>query len=302
MKVEAPIGVGGAHPRIVAVSGKARSGKDTVADFLVQQHGYVRKALADPLKAAAKAVFDLTSEQIYGADKEQIDPYWEASPRTILQKMGNEMRRVFGETIWIKALECSIRAEQAAIRTRKSLRVVISDIRYKNEADAVKSWGGVVWRIERPGAGLKGENAAHISETDLDDYPFDTVIKNDSDLDALYDRLNMLERGMATAAYRARDPEGVKRVEAQKHLKRAYGLSVEEFESIVATQNGRCALCGELPNGFVRGNVPKLVVDHDHETGAMRGVICGACNTGLGCFGDDEVKLQLAIEYLKRSS
>ena len=78
------------------------------------------------------------------------------------------------------------------------------------------------------------------------------------------------------------------------HRRHAYGLSVEEFNSLVAAQNGRCAICDEVPTG--RG----FHVDHCHLTGRIRGLLCRGCNLALGNIKDDPSRLHRAADYLSR--
>ena len=73
-------------------------------------------------------------------------------------------------------------------------------------------------------------------------------------------------------------------------LRQTYGLSPEAYAAMIERQSGRCAIC--------RRNA-LLHVDHDHESGAVRGLLCRRCNTGLGQFGDDLDLLLLAADYLK---
>lgn len=76
-----------------------------------------------------------------------------------------------------------------------------------------------------------------------------------------------------------------------------YGLSVEQYDELWAAQKQRCKLCSEdKPRGG------KWVVDHCHDTGVVRGIICNQCNIGLGHFSDDPAKLQAAIDYLQRAT
>lgn len=75
-----------------------------------------------------------------------------------------------------------------------------------------------------------------------------------------------------------------------------YGLTVSDFEQIVARQNNTCLICHRQP-----GPDETLTVDHDHETGALRGLLCGPCSRGLGSFGDDVTRLRAAIAYLTTS-
>ena len=77
----------------------------------------------------------------------------------------------------------------------------------------------------------------------------------------------------------------------------AYGLTPEEIVALFGSS--ACASCGR-PWGTTRDTQP--VVDHDHQTGAVRGVTCGACNLGLGHFGDDPDRLQAAARYLQQGS
>jgi hypothetical protein len=72
----------------------------------------------------------------------------------------------------------------------------------------------------------------------------------------------------------------------------SYGLSVEEFNAMIVAQNGRCAICLEVPSE--RG----FHVDHCHLTGKIRGLLCRGCNLALGHMKDDPIRLQEAVTYL----
>lgn len=77
-------------------------------------------------------------------------------------------------------------------------------------------------------------------------------------------------------------------------LMRAYGVTVEEYDAKLEEQDGRCAICRKRPRR------KKLHVDHDHETGAVRGLLCFRCNAGLGNFLDNPRSLKRAYQYLKQ--
>lgn len=81
------------------------------------------------------------------------------------------------------------------------------------------------------------------------------------------------------------------------HISRNYGISRDEYVSLLAAQGGACAIC-RSPD--FRGRTP--CVDHDHETGAVRGILCDRCNTGLGYFDDVEAGIAQALDYLRRAS
>ncbi len=88
------------------------------------------------------------------------------------------------------------------------------------------------------------------------------------------------------------------------HLRRVYGLSTEEYGKLYAKQGGVCAICGkpETSTNKKTGEIYNLSVDHNHQTGAIRGLLCYSCNVSLGHFKDDISKLFAAIEYLKKYS
>ena len=79
-------------------------------------------------------------------------------------------------------------------------------------------------------------------------------------------------------------------------LRKKYGITPEQHSRQVRAQGGCCAICGRSLDGLS----PQTVhVDHCHATGALRGVLCGPCNVGLGSFRDSEETMQAAIEYLR---
>jgi hypothetical protein len=91
-----------------------------------------------------------------------------------------------------------------------------------------------------------------------------------------------LSMGLCTAHYRR---------------SRRYGDDHVAIEPALAQQGGRCAVCGSTDPGRKTGG---WATDHDHRTGAVRGILCNGCNTGLGAFGDSIERLQMAIRYLRQ--
>jgi len=76
------------------------------------------------------------------------------------------------------------------------------------------------------------------------------------------------------------------------HLKRTFGLTPAEHEALIAEQGGLCAICRDAPVKHI---------DHNHETGEVRGGLCGPCNMGLGQFRDDPARLDAAARYLRNA-
>lgn len=78
-------------------------------------------------------------------------------------------------------------------------------------------------------------------------------------------------------------------------LAKRFGMSVGDFDAMLASQGGGCAICGADKPG---GNGQNFHVDHCHATGRVRGILCYGCNVSLGRFGDDVAGLRRALDYL----
>lgn len=76
-------------------------------------------------------------------------------------------------------------------------------------------------------------------------------------------------------------------------LRRRYGISLAEYNSLLESQSGGCAICGNT-------DIKALHVDHDHNTNEVRGLLCGQCNRAIGLLGDDYSRVAKAARYLER--
>jgi hypothetical protein len=90
-----------------------------------------------------------------------------------------------------------------------------------------------------------------------------------------------------------------KRTKRQNYWRSRYGISEQEYQCLFAAQGGVCAICGNAETRTHKGVVQVLSVDHDHVTGDVRGLLCYACNTGIGFLRDDTHLLERAIGYLR---
>jgi hypothetical protein len=207
---------------IVGVCGFQGSGKDTVADYLVNVHGFRRISFAGTLKDAVSAIFGWDRELLEGRTKEsrdwreKVDKWWanklnmpHLTPRWVLQYWGTEVaRKAFHDNIWIHSVEYKL----ATI----SDNVVISDVRFPNEIKSIKDVGGMVIRTHR-GPDPEWYHAAeivnkgptknlswasnksfldnykiHVSETSWIGTNFDAILDNDGTIDDLYSQINQL--------------------------------------------------------------------------------------------------------------
>ena len=181
---------------IVGLVGFIGAGKGTVRDTLVREYGYHGFAFADALKDAVATIFTWPRGLLEGdsnasrAFRERIDPWWshklgyEVTPRLILQKMGTEAcRHGIADNIWIAALEKRIHGYDD---------VIISDCRFPNEIDFVRSAGGVILRVKR-GKDPSTEQLAnlHISETAWLPYEPDICINNNGTIDDLKKEISL---------------------------------------------------------------------------------------------------------------
>jgi hypothetical protein len=195
---------------IIGICGFIGSGKDTVADYLVNFHEFRRESFASTLKDAVASVFGWDRTMLEGRTKEarewreQVDPWWAErlamptlTPRWVLQYWGTEVcRKSFHDDIWIASLENKLRNSKD--------NVVISDCRFPNEISSIKNAGGkIIWvqRGELPDwydiavSANQGHNWAfqelkmrkiHASETAWVGTEFDAIIDNNGTIEDLY--------------------------------------------------------------------------------------------------------------------
>jgi len=200
---------------IIGVCGFIGSGKDTVADYLTNFHGFRRESFANSLKDAVAHVFGWDRTMLEGRTKqarewrEQVDPWWAErldiptlTPRWILQYWGTEVcRKAFHDDIWIASLENKLRNSKDDI--------VISDCRFPNEIKSIKDAGGIVVRVVRGDEPEWYQDAVdmnagdrcmtymtakvrmqklgiHASETAWVGTKFDLILDNNATIDDLY--------------------------------------------------------------------------------------------------------------------
>lgn len=82
-------------------------------------------------------------------------------------------------------------------------------------------------------------------------------------------------------------------------LKYSYGISREQYDHLIISQNNRCKVCGDEPRHV--GKKTRLHVDHCHETGTIRGLLCHNCNVSLGLLKEDANRVRALLEYLARN-
>lgn len=164
---------------IIGLTGYAQSGKDTLANILMDKYGYRRIAFADtireflyevnPMVACSPTGYLKDLVNLVGWDKAKQEP----QVRRLLQDLGVTARKLIDEDIWVKIALRNLSAGD---------RVVITDVRFENEAKSISALGGQLWRVKR--AGVDAVNA-HISETQLDGYRVDQIFLNNGTVEDL---------------------------------------------------------------------------------------------------------------------
>lgn len=126
---------------LIGLIGYKQSGKDTFADYLVSNHGFVKHAFAEPVKKICRVMFNLKDQQLNDPVlKETMDGRWGLSPRQMMQRVGTDMiRRLWDDDFWVKHMD---------MRLDKECDVVISDVRFSNEAQWIKDNGGILIRVD----------------------------------------------------------------------------------------------------------------------------------------------------------
>lgn len=165
--------------KLIGITGKARSGKDTIAEILFEHYGFTRIAFADPVKLAAQQIFGLSHDQTWDDNlKEVVIPYWDLTPRQMFQKVGDAAKAQFGDGVWMK------RWYLGYDMLKDSDDIVVPDCRYDLEASGVRGLGGIIVRVVRPEEGLDGNVGLHSSESGLS-LAVDYTINNSGTLDDL---------------------------------------------------------------------------------------------------------------------
>ena len=173
---------------LIGFCGPKGSGKDTACLYLSNKYGFHHKSFASPLKDIVKVMFQLSDHQLH-VDKETPDPRWgNITPRKMLQHVGTEwIRNQLGDLIpdigtnyFVKHFDCWYTQHD------NDVSVAISDVRFINEAEYIKSKGGIVVLIQRPGL---DDADTHISEREYMSIKPDYIIQNDT-FEHLYQQLD----------------------------------------------------------------------------------------------------------------
>ena len=167
---------------LIGLTGYAQSGKDTLAEILVSKFGFTRVAFADPIRdfcyEANPMISHVGNEPVFlrtVVDRDGWDKAKQISGvRRLLQNVGVAARNNFGQDFWVM---------QAMQKVRYESRIVVTDVRFINEAEWIKNYeDSHIWRVVRPGVEAVNN---HVSESQMAEYKVDQVFLNDGSLEDL---------------------------------------------------------------------------------------------------------------------
>jgi hypothetical protein len=159
--------------KVIGITGPARVGKDTAADHIIKNIGYVysKTSFADPIKTMLGEGLGLTPHQLFGDEKERIDSRYGCSARHMMQTLGTEWgRKLIDQNIWVHALKARIENIGG--------NWLVPDVRFESEADMIRE-NGILIHI----FGKKKIGSDHISESGIYFKEGDICIQNDGTLD-----------------------------------------------------------------------------------------------------------------------
>lgn len=189
----------------------------------------------------------------------------------------------------------------------------MNELQHKPACSKCKSAEGMVWRRDKSHRQGGRWRCKPCSQAYMVKYRKDNPEKWDKLLDRYHSDPELREKRKEGMRLRAkanrakiqeeREKDPVEREKQRlwamgSNLKTNYGISLDQYRALYEAQGGKCRLCGVEKSAIKGGRAHRLCVDHCHKTGHIRGLLCKSCNTALGAFQDDPIRLQKAIDYL----
>lgn len=173
--------------KLIGLVGPIGSGKDTVGDLLWETYGFLRTAFADPVRLAASAIYGVELPYFIDRDKkDSVIPYWGLTPRQMLRILGEGVKAEGGQDTMVR------RWLMTAQIFRSTDHIVVTDVRFPLEAQAVRQVGGTLVHLTRPGLKHSPELLSHISEQGLEFRPGDLRLSNDGTIAELLVKLDVI--------------------------------------------------------------------------------------------------------------
>jgi dephospho-CoA kinase len=182
---------------LIGIVGKIGSGKTTLAEYIKTNYNFDEYILSSPIKKIGE-IFGFDKANLYGTQEQKLEihPYWKVSARTFLQKIGTDLFRdrlkevlpemCHSNSVWIDMF-------RKKYLENKKTNMIVSDVRFVDEAEAIKELGGILIRIERTYSGKESsEQVHHKSEEEMDKIKVDFNIINDGSKSELYSKIDRI--------------------------------------------------------------------------------------------------------------
>lgn len=193
-------------PKIIAICGAKRSGKDVLAEHLVKKYNYEKIAFADPLKLVVKSLFNFDDDQVGISEdkgtnrKDMIDERWGITPRAALQFFGTEiMQEKIQELLPnVKKNFFANTLKNRIENAEEDKKFVISDLRFIHEYDMLANISNIghkdklIVRVIRPSKNRIKEQEPHISELEYTNIPYDILMINNGSIDEYINRFEKI--------------------------------------------------------------------------------------------------------------
>ena len=185
-------------PKIIAVCGYKRSGKDTIAKYLNKKYNYKHLKITYKLKECLKLLFDLRDHELETDKKDKINKKWNITPRKLMQFIGTEIFQYkiqeilpdIDKKFWIKTFLTDSLVNN--LRNKKDFHIVISDIRFIHEYEELKKLNIPisVIKVTNDNIMIDSNEELHISEREFIKIPYDKEILNNSTFDDMYKKID----------------------------------------------------------------------------------------------------------------
>ena len=180
-------------PSIIALCGYKGSGKDTIANYLVEKYNYKHYKISDKLKEIIKILFDLSDNDLE-EKKEKVNDKWNTTPRRLMQFIGTDMFQYklqellpnINRDFWIKSLFTKDLMNKI---NNENYKIVISDLRFLHEYEIISNLY-VSYSILKVKNNRIEQNDNHISENEFNQININGIINNNSNLETLYNNIN----------------------------------------------------------------------------------------------------------------
>ena len=185
-------------PKIIAVCGYKRSGKDTIAKYLNKKYNYKHLKITYKLKECLKLLFDLRDHELETDKKEKINKKWNVTPRKLMQFIGTEIFQYkiqeilpdIDKKFWIRTFLTDSLVNN--LRNKKDFHIVISDIRFIHEYEELKKLNIPisVIKVTNDNIMIDSNEELHISEREFIKIPYDKEILKNSTFDDMYKKID----------------------------------------------------------------------------------------------------------------